>query len=138
MMTDPIADMLTRIRNAVANKEAKVRIPRSKMKVNVADVLKREGYIEDCKVLEARPEEGGKGQQGWLEIQLRYGPDGEDVITYLQRVSKPGRRVYSGAKDLKPVLNGLGIDILSTSKGVLSDREARTQKVGGEVLARVY
>jgi small subunit ribosomal protein S8 len=137
MMTDPIADMLTRIRNALRIKETKVRIPRSKLKANIAGVLKREGYILDFQLQEPRPDDG-HGPQGWLEIELKYGPDGEDVITYLQRVSKPGRRVYSRAGDLKPVVNGLGINILSTSRGVLSDREARSQKVGGEVLARVY
>lgn len=137
MMTDPIADMLTRIRNAIRVKEAKVKIPRSKLKVNIAGVLKREGYITDFNEVDAHPGDG-HGPQGWLEVQLKYGPDGEDVITYLQRVSRPGRRVYSRANDLRPVVNGLGIEILSTSRGVLSDREARSQKVGGEVLARVY
>lgn len=137
MMTDPIADMLTRIRNAALVQKPSVRVPRSKLKANVADVLKREGYIADFGFEDSSATDG-MGPQGWITIQLKYGPDGEDVITFMQRVSKPGRRVYAGAHDLRPVLNGLGIDILSTSKGVLSDREARKQNVGGEVLARVY
>jgi len=137
MMTDPIADMLTRIRNAARVQKRKVRIPRSKLKANVAGVLKREGYISDFSYEDPAPADG-QGPQGWISIELKYGPDGEEVITFMQRVSKPGRRVYAGARDLRPVLNGLGIDILSTSKGVLSDREARKQNVGGEVLARVY
>lgn len=136
MMTDPIADLLTRIRNACRIKRATIRVPKSKVKAAVADVLKREGYINDYRSLDSKPAEG-VGPQGWLEIDLKYGPDGEDVITKIDRVSKPGRRVYRSAKELKPVVQGLGIDILTTSRGVLSDREARAQNVGGEVLARV-
>lgn len=136
MMTDPVADLLTRIRNASAIRNDTVRIPQSKLKVAIADVLKREGYIRDHRKIDSKPEEG-HGAQGWLEIDLKYGPDGEDVITSIQRVSKPGRRIYRNAKELKPVMGGLGIDILSTSSGVLSDREARAKNVGGEVVARV-
>lgn len=136
MMTDPVADLLTRIRNATAIHNEQVRIPRSKLKIAIADVLKREGYIRDHRTIDSQPEEG-LGAQGWLVIDLKYGPDGEDVITTIDRVSKPGRRVYRGAKELKPVQGGLGIDILSTSHGVLSDREARAKGVGGEVVARV-
>lgn len=137
MMTDPIADLLTRIRNAAAIRRSSVRAPKSKLKVAIADVLKREGYIRDHRVVESKPEEG-LGPQGWLEIDLKYGPDDEDVINSITRVSKPGRRIYRAAKELKPVIGGLGIDILSTSAGVLSDREARAKNVGGEVVARVY
>ena len=131
MMTDPIADMLTRIRNAVSVERPLVEMPVSKVKQGVADVLKREGYIWDWVTEEATP-------VGQLKIELKYGPSGEQVIRKIRRVSKPGRRVYSRAKDLRPVLNGLGISILSTSKGVMSDREARQQKLGGEVLCEVW
>jgi small subunit ribosomal protein S8 len=131
MMTDPLADMLTRIRNAVSVERPTVEMPVSKVKTGVADVLKREGYIWDWKSEEAKP-------VGQLLIDLKYGPSGEHVIRHVKRVSKPGRRVYSSAKELRPVLNGLGISILSTSKGVMSDREARQQNVGGEVLCEIW
>lgn len=137
MMTDPIADMLTQLRNALSIRRKKVRIPRSTLKTQVADVLKREGYIGDYRTFESAPGDG-IGSQGWLEIDLKYGPEGEDVISRIDRVSKPGRRVYFKAKDLFRVMNGLGINILSTSQGVLSSREARARGVGGEVLAQVY
>jgi len=130
-MTDPIADMLTRIRNAIRNKRKTVTIPNSKMKVGIAEVLKKEGYIEGFTVKQ-------EGPQGAIEIALRYGPDGELVINRIERDSKPGCRRYGGFEDLKPVLNGLGIAVLSTSKGILSDREARRQKVGGEILCTVW
>jgi small subunit ribosomal protein S8 len=137
MMSDPIADMLTNIRNALSTRRSKVKMPRSGLKVQVAEVLKREGFINGYRIAESKPEEG-IGPQGWLEIDLKYGPEGEDVITSIDRVSKPGRRVYFKAKDLYRVMNGLGINILSTSQGVLSSREARARGVGGEVLAQVY
>jgi small subunit ribosomal protein S8 len=137
MMTDPIADMLTQIRNGLSTRRAKVRIPRSALKLQVADVLKREGYIHDYRGQESKPGEG-VGPQGWIEIDLKYGPEGEEVITSIDRVSTPGRRVYFKAKDLFRVMNGLGINILSTSQGVLSSREARARGIGGEVLAQVY
>lgn len=130
-MTDPIGDMLTRIRNAIRNRRKTVRIPKSKIKLGIAEVLKKEGYIEDFAEVE-------EGVQGAIEIKLKYGPDGEVVITRIERRSTPGRRVYGKITDLKPVLNGLGISVLSTSKGILSDREARRQKVGGEVLCTVW
>ena len=130
-MTDPIADMLTRIRNSIRNKRKTVRIPKSKIKIGIAEVLKKEGYIDGFSLVE-------EGVQGALELNLRYGPDGEVVINTIERNSKPGRRLYGGIGDLKPVLNGLGILVLSTSKGILSDREARRQKVGGEVLCTVW
>ena len=131
MMTDPIADMLTRIRNAVSMESDLVEMPISKMKSGVADVLKREGFIWDWKAEDGAP-------VGKLQIQLKYGQAGEKVIRKIRRISKPGCRVYSSAKDLRPVLDGLGISILSTSRGMMSDREARAQKVGGEVLCEVY
>lgn len=130
-MTDPIADMLTRIRNAVSMESDLVEMPISKMKSGVADVLKREGFIWDWKAEDGAP-------VGKLQIQLKYGQAGEKVIRKIRRISKPGCRVYSSAKDLRPVLDGLGISILSTSRGMMSDREARAQKVGGEVLCEVY
>lgn len=133
MMTDPIADMLTRIRNAVSVERQHVVIPVSKMKRGVAEVLKREGYIWDWSEEEPETEPVGN-----INIELKYGPGGEKVISHIKRVSKPGCRVYSRAKDLRPVLNGLGISILSTSRGVMSDREARQQKVGGEVLCQIW
>ena len=131
MMTDPIADMLTRIRNAVRVENSHVEIPLSKVKRGVADVLKREGYIWDWEEIEAIPARH-------LRVHLKYGPNGERVIRHLRRVSKPGRRVYSGAAKLKPVLNGLGICVISTSRGVISDREARQRKLGGEVLCEIW
>ena len=129
-MTDPIADMLTRIRNAVRVERSHVDMPLSRVKLGVAEVLKREGYIWDYKEIEAEPVKQ-------LRIELKYGPNGERVIQTIQRVSKPGRRVFSKSRDLRPVLNGLGISIISTSKGVVSDREARQQNIGGEVLCEI-
>jgi small subunit ribosomal protein S8 len=131
MMTDPIADMLTRIRNAIRVERLTVDMPSSKVKRGLAEVLKREGYIWDWKEVEAEP-------VSHLRIDLKYGPNGEQVIRHIKRVSKPGRRVYSGAAKLKPVLNGLGICILSTSRGVVSDREARQRMIGGEVLCELW
>lgn len=130
-MTDPIADMLTRMRNALRIERNNVTIPRSKIKVGIAEVLKREGYIENFEIDESGP-------QGSMKVNLKYGPNGEQVISSIRRVSKPGRRLYSTVQDLKPVLNGLGILVLSTSKGILSDREARKQSVGGELLCEIY
>jgi small subunit ribosomal protein S8 len=131
MMTDPIADMLTRIRNAVRVERPYVDMPVSKVKRGLADVLKREGYIWDWQQVEDKP-------VAQLRIELKYGPNGERVIQKIRRVSKPGRRVYSKAKELRPVLNGLGITIISTSRGVVSDREARQRNLGGEVLCEVW
>jgi len=133
MMTDTIADMLTRIRNAVRVEHSYVDIPHSKLKFGIADVLKREGYIWDFEVL--NPE---KAKSPVIRIQLKYGPNGEHVIQHVKRVSKPGRRIYQGATVLKPVLNGLGINILSTNRGVISDREARQSNVGGEVICEIW
>jgi small subunit ribosomal protein S8 len=131
MMTDPIADFLTRIRNAVSVGKANVTMPSSTKKISVAEVLEREGFIDGFEIIE-------KPVQNDCRINLKYGPEGERVITNIERVSKPGRRVYSGVGDLKPILRGLGISIISTSKGVMSDREAREAQVGGEVLCRVW
>jgi small subunit ribosomal protein S8 len=131
MMTDPVADMLTRIRNAVRVERPHVDMPLSKVKRGLAEVLKREGYIWDWEELPQTP-------AAQLRVHLKYGPNGERVIRHIRRVSKPGRRIYSGALMLKPVLNGLGISILSTSRGVISDREARQRKLGGEVLCEIW
>jgi len=131
MMTDPIADMLTRIRNAVRVERPHVDMPLSKVKRGLAEVLKREGYIWDWEEIEAAP-------ANHLRIHLKYGPNGERVIRHVRRVSKPGRRVYTGAAKLKPVLNGLGICVISTSRGVVSDREARRRNLGGEVLCEIW
>ncbi|QDT12312.1 30S ribosomal protein S8 [Planctomycetes bacterium K23_9] len=132
MMTDPIADMLTRIRNAVRVERPFVDIPTSRVKRGVADVLKREGFIWDWK-----EEEVEEAPVSTLRLELKYGPNGERVIQSIKRVSSPGRRLYSRSKELKPVLGGLGIQIISSSHGVISDREARQKNVGGEVLCEV-
>lgn len=131
MMTDPIADLLTRIRNAVRVEHPHIDVPHSKVKVGVAEVLKREGYIWDWSEIDEQP---GKR----LRLDLKYGPNGERVIRHIKRVSKPGRRIYSRARDLRPVLQGLGITVVSTSRGVLSDREARQRNLGGEVLCEIW
>jgi small subunit ribosomal protein S8 len=131
MMTDPIADMLTRIRNAVRVERPTVDLPMSKLKRGLAEVLKREGYIWDWEEVEDKP-------SNQIRIFLKYGPNGERVIRHVRRISKPGRRVYSGSTKLRPVLGGLGISILSTSRGVISDREARQRNLGGEVLCEVW
>lgn len=131
MMTDPIADMLTRIRNAVRIEKSFVSMPDSIIRQGIAQALKDEGYIWDYEVLETTPTKT-------LQLHLKYGPNGERVITRIDRVSKPGCRVYAGYRELKPILSGMGIQILSTPRGVLSDRRARSEKVGGEILALVY
>jgi small subunit ribosomal protein S8 len=151
MMTDPIADMLTRIRNANAIEQPYVDVPATRMKVAIAQVLQEEGFILGYRVgkyVTVQTENGMETQFQTvdklgephliLQIFLKYGPDGEKVIRHIERYSKPGRRVYMGYKELRPVLDGLGIAVLSTSKGVLSDRQARKQKVGGEVLCLVW
>ena len=131
MMTDPIADMLTRIRNAIRVERPSVELPISKVKRGVAEVLKREGYIWDWEEVRNEP-------SNQIRIHLKYGPNGERVIRHVRRISKPGRRVYSPATQLKPVLGGLGISVISTSRGVISDREARQRKLGGEVLCEIW
>ena len=130
MMTDPIADMLTRIRNANALRYASVSMPSSKMKVEIAKILLEEGFISDFKVTGEVKKE--------LTISLKYGANGQRVISGLKKISKPGLRINAGANKLPRVLNGLGIAIISTSKGVVSDKTARTLGVGGEVLAYVW
>jgi small subunit ribosomal protein S8 len=131
MMTDPIADMLTRIRNAVRVERPFVEIPASGVKRGIAEVLKREGFIWDWKEVE------DELTARVLRLELKYGPNGERVIQSVKRVSKPGRRLFAKCKELRPVLGGLGISIISTSRGVVSDREARQQNLGGEVLCEV-
>jgi small subunit ribosomal protein S8 len=131
MMTDPIADMLTRIRNAILIESPIVDIPASRVKIGIAEVLQREGFIWDFEVLEQSP-------RSVLRINLKYGPNGERVIQRIRRISTPGRRVYSHAKDMPNVLQGLGVSILTTNQGVLSNREARSRNVGGEVLCEVW
>jgi len=130
-MTDPIADMLTRIRNMTRIGAKSVRMPSSKVKLGIAEVLKREGYVESFDFEESSP-------QNTLVIELKYGPEREQVIQRIERVSRPGCRRYVKADEIPEVLNGLGISILSTNAGVLSDREARAKRVGGEVLCSVY
>ena len=130
MMTDPIADMLTRIRNANALRYASVSMPSSKMKVEIAKILLEEGFISDFKVAGEVKKE--------LTISLKYGANGQRVISGLKKISKPGLRINAGANKLPRVLNGLGVAIISTSKGVVSDKTARTLGVGGEVLAYVW
>lgn len=131
MMTDPVADMLNRIRTSLQIERPFVDIPASKLKLNIAQALQREGYIWDFEVIEKTP-------QNVLRVNLKYGPNGERVIQKITRVSKPGRRIYSRVQDMKEVLNGMGVSILSTPKGVLSNREARKEGVGGEVLCSVW
>lgn len=130
-ITDPIADLLTRIRNANTSKHETVDCPASKMKVAITDILAKEGYIKGYQVIE-------DGKQGVIRITLKYAPSGERVISGLKRVSKPGLRYYKGADELPRVLKGLGIAIISTSKGIMTDKEARKLNVGGEVLAFVW
>ncbi len=135
--TDPIADLLTRIRNALTARHETVNVPVSKMKKAIADILLEEGYVSAVEVVSVKDEKTGKAHDE-LKITLKYGPDKQNVITNLKRVSKPGLRVYAGCEDLPKVLDGLGIAIISTSKGVMTDKQARAGKVGGEVLAYVW
>ena len=130
-ITDPIADMLTRIRNANSAKHETVDVPVSNMKKAIAEILLEEGYIKSYEIID-------DGKQGMIHITLKYGANKEKVISGLQRVSKPGLRVYSGAAELPRVLKGLGIAIVSTSKGIMTDKKARAEKIGGEVLAFVW
>lgn len=130
-MTDPIADMLTRVRNALGAKHTKVDVPASNLKVEVARILKDEGYISNYKVI-------GEGSNRAIRVYLKYGPTGEKVINQIDRVSKPGCRVYVGRDEIPNVLGGLGINIVSTSRGLMTGRDARRQGIGGEILCRVY
>jgi small subunit ribosomal protein S8 len=148
MMTDPLADMLTRLRNANRIERPAVDIPASRLKTNVAQVLKDEGFILDYQVGQVvttedgvqsfQPETDLSKPHLLLRVYLKYGPEGERVIRRIDRASKPGCRLYRHSKGLKPVLDGLGISILSTSKGVMSDRRARAQRLGGELLCTVW
>ena len=131
VMTDPIADMLTRIRNANKMRHEKVEMPASRLKSDILSVLKKEGFINDFVVMK-------DGAQGKIVVTLKYTASKERVIKGLKRISKPGLRVYSAVEDLPKVLNGLGVALISTSKGILTDREARLAKIGGEVLAYVW
>jgi len=131
VMTDPIADMLTRIRNANSVFHDKVEIPASKIKKSVVQILKDEGFIKDFDTIE-------DGKQGMLRVSLKYGPNREKVITGIKRISKPGLRVYAKKEQLPRVLGGLGIAIVSTSKGIMSDKAARKEGLGGEVIAYVW
>ena len=130
-MSDPIADMLTRIRNANLVRHETVEVPASKIKRQIAEILKREGFIRDAEYIE-------DNKQGIIRIFLKYGPNNERVITGLKRISKPGLRVYTKAHEIPRVLGGLGIAIISTSKGIVTDKEARQLKTGGEVICYVW
>jgi small subunit ribosomal protein S8 len=130
-MSDPLADMLTRIRNAGMVRYETVDVPMSNLKVGVAKVLREEGYINDYEIIE-------DSKQGILRIALKYGPNDEKVISGIRRVSKPGLRQYVKADDIPKVLSGLGISILSTSKGIITDREARRLRIGGEILCEAW
>jgi small subunit ribosomal protein S8 len=131
VMSDPIADMLTRIRNANVVRHETVEMPASKVKKQIAEILKREGFIRDAEFIE-------DSKQGIIRIFLKYGPNNERVITGLKRISKPGLRVYTQSTEIPRVLGGLGIAIISTSKGILTDKEARQNKAGGEVVCYVW
>ncbi len=130
-LSDPIADMLTRIRNGIRARHARVEMPSSKLRVEIARILKEEGYITNFKVSE-------EGKKRTLRIVLRYGTDGESVISTVERVSRPGRRVYAGAREIPRVLGDLGINILTTPRGVMTGKSARRAGVGGEVLCSVF
>ena len=130
-MTDPVADMLTRVRNAAKARFNSVDIPGSKMKIDIARILKDEGYIRNYKFIK-------DGKQGILRIYLKYGSAQESVIYGLSRISRPSRRVYVKSKDIKPVFNGLGTAILSTSKGVMTDKKARKENLGGEIICNIW
>jgi small subunit ribosomal protein S8 len=134
-MTDPIADMLSRIRNATTARRARVEMPSSRLKVEIARILESEGYIQGFRVIAAQP---GERPQAQLRLFLKYGPKGERVISGLERVSRPGRRVYFGRDDVPDVLAGLGTSILTTSRGVMTGRDAVRNGVGGEVLCNVW
>jgi small subunit ribosomal protein S8 len=148
MMTDPIADLLTRIRNANRIERAVVDIPATKVKRGIAQVLKDEGFIQDYQVgqlvanaeghQDFQPQASATGNKAVLRVSLKYGPDGEKVIRHIERASRPGRRLYRRHDQLKPVLDGLGIAIISTSRGVMSDRRARASRLGGELLCTVW
>jgi small subunit ribosomal protein S8 len=148
MMTDPIADLLTRLRNANRIERAVVDIPATALKRDIAQVLKEEGFVENYEVgtfvkdeqghKNFQPQSEAKGPNAILRITMKYGPEGEKVIRHIERASRPGRRLYRRHAQLAPVLDGLGIAILTTSRGVMSDRKARAQRLGGELLCTVW
>lgn len=131
VMSDPVSDMLTRIRNAAKARFTSLDIPGSKLKVEIAKILRDEGFIRNYKFIK-------DGKQGILRVYLKYGEERQSAIFGLERISKPSRRVYVKSKDIKPVLNGLGISILSTSQGVMTDKKARAENIGGEVLCNIW
>ncbi len=131
MMTDPISDMLTRIRNAVRAGHPQVSMPGSRLKTQIAEILKKEGFIKDYQVTQ-------NGPRTELTITLRYGPEGEPAIHHIERISKPGRRVYAGVAQLRHIKRGLGTAIVSTSQGLMPDRECRMRRIGGEVICVVW
>ena len=131
MKFDPIADMLTRIRNALVVKHSYVEVPASQIKKAIADLLVNEGYVQSAEI-------EGEGVQKNIKIVLKYGENGQKVISGIKRISKPGLRVYCGADELPTVLNGLGTAIISTSKGIMTDKEARAKNIGGEVIAYIW
>jgi small subunit ribosomal protein S8 len=137
-MTDPISDMLTRLRNAVSAKHTRVDLPASKLKAEIARILQDEGYIQGFRIVEEPAEKSGRLPRQMIRVFLKYGPHGEKVMTGLERISRPGRRVYLGAEDVPQVLGGLGTSILTTSRGVMTGRAARKAGVGGEVLCNVW
>jgi small subunit ribosomal protein S8 len=139
-MTDPIADMLTRLRNAVIAKHSRVDVPASRLKVEIAKILEDEGYIQGFRVVDEKPENGVKVKlpRQVIRISLKYGPHGEKVITGIQRISRPGRRVYFRSTEVPVVLGGLGTSILTTSRGVMTGRAATRAGVGGEVLCNIW
>lgn len=130
-MTDPIADLLTRVRNANMVNHEKVELPASKMKKAIADIFKSEGYVKDCELID-------DGKQGIIRIYLKYGANKEKVITGLKRISKPGLRVYAKKDEIPRVLGGLGTAVISTSQGIMTDKEARKQGLGGEVICYIW
>ena len=137
-MTDPIADMLARIRNAVTAKHTRVDMPASRLKAEIARILQDEGYIQGFRIVEEPAEREGRQPRQVIRLFLKYGPHGEKVITGIERISRPGRRVYFGVEDVPTVLGGLGTSILTTSRGVMTGRAARKAGVGGEVLCNVW
>ena len=137
-MTDPISDMLTRLRNAVSAKHARVDLPASRLKADIARILQDEGYIQGFRLVEEAAQKTGRQPRQVIRVFLKYGPQGERVITGIERISRPGRRVYFGMQDVPHVLGGLGTSILTTSRGVMTGRAARKAGVGGEVLCNVW
>jgi small subunit ribosomal protein S8 len=137
-MTDPISDMISRIRNAVTAKHTRVDLPASRLKAEIARILQDEGYIQGFRLVEAPAEREGRQTRQVIRLFLKYGPHGEKVISGLERISRPGRRVYLGVDDVPAVLGGLGTSILTTSRGVMTGRAAKKAGVGGEVLCNVW